>query len=166
MFMELFQTWSPLCLLVYVYDSVPSVFYPFIKAIKASNSLGFGLRWRKTHDFCKKDGLKRYKIQKDFVYLHPTRIAQKGERVITYWKKGRLRTLSSVSKSRKFAHHLEDTQQGRPLWVYCTLSVLTRQSQYISAWAIELLILGEGNARAWTRDRQSRAPTSFRIMYY
>ena len=56
---------------------------------------------------------------------------------------------------------LEDTQLKRPLWVYCTLSILLRQSQYISAWAIELLILVRGNARAQMRDRRSRAPTSF-----
>ena len=60
---------------------------------------------------------------------------------------------------------LEDTQLKRPLWVYCTLSILLRQSQYISAWAIELLILVRGNARAQMRDRRSRAPTSFRIYY-
>ena len=35
--------------------------------------------------------------------------------------------------------------------------------QYISAWAIELLILVRGNARARTWDKRSRAPTSFRI---
>jgi len=40
-----------------------------------------------------------------------TQVARKGEWVKLLWYKGRLRTLSSVSKSRKFAHHLEDTQQ-------------------------------------------------------
>ena len=57
---------------------------------------------------------------------------------------------------------LEDTQPKRPLWVYCTLPFGLRQ--YISAWAIELLILVRGNARAQMRDRRSRAPTSFRLI--
>jgi len=38
------------------------------------------------------------------------------------------------------------------------------QCQYISAWAIELLILMQGNARARTWDERSRAPTSFRLI--
>ena len=37
----------------------------------------------------------------------------------------------------------EETQQERPLWVYCTQPTLQGLRQYISAWAIELLILGE-----------------------
>ena len=56
--------------------------------------------------------------------------------------KGRLRTLSSDVESRKFTSQ-EDTQQERPLWVYCTQPTLQGLRQYISAWAIELLILGE-----------------------
>jgi len=35
--------------------------------------------------------------------------------------------------------------------------------QYDSAWAIELLILVQGNARARRWDRRSRAPTSFHL---
>jgi len=59
-----------------------------------------------------------------------------------------------VSKSRKFAHHLEDLQLGRPLWVYCILSTPLECSGsiYHDVGYLELLILGEGNARAWTRD--------------
>ena len=38
----------------------------------------------------------------------------------TFEVKGRLQTLSSDVESRKFTSQ-EDTQQERPLWVYCTL---------------------------------------------
>jgi hypothetical protein len=39
-------------------------------AIKASNSLGFGLGLRKTHGFCKKAGSKRTPFAYFFLYLH------------------------------------------------------------------------------------------------
>ena len=61
----------------------------------------------------------------------------------------------------QICYHLEETQQERPLWVYCTLftSILLEQPlQYHATWAIELLILGEGNARAWTRDKRVEHP--------
>ena len=48
--------------------------------------------------------------------------------------KGRLRTLSSIVRSRK-SKVQEETQPERPHWVYCTL-FFYEQLQYILAWAI------------------------------
>jgi len=66
----------------------------------------------------------------------------KGWRVENLLEKGRLRTLSSDVESRKFTSQ-EDAQLKRPHWVYCTMLFICELRQYFSAWAIELLILGE-----------------------
>jgi len=49
-----------------------------------------------------------------------TRIARQGMRV-DFTGKGRLRTLSSVFKSRKFDQFPEENATERPRWVYDTL---------------------------------------------
>ena len=74
-----------------------------------------------------------------FVILQQTRIARKGGGSKTYWEKdvyGRYLRLSNLANSSP-----EETQQRRPLWVYCTQLFLYGLRQYVSAWAIELLIL-------------------------
>ena len=60
----------------------------------------------------------------------------------TLVEKGRLQTLSSDVESRKFTSQ-EENATRRPHWVYCTLSIMFGLRQYVSAWAIELLILGK-----------------------
>ena len=91
-----------------------------------------------------------------------TQVARKGEEGHIFVVKGRLRTLSSVCESRKFQCTRRNATETSTLGVLYTALMGLRQ--YISAWAIELLILVQGNARAHTRDRRSRAPTSFRII--
>ena len=75
--------------------------------------------------------------------------------------KGRLRTLSSDVESRKFTSQ-EDTQQERPLWVYCT-QLIGASSIYLGV-GYRVAYPWQGNARALHRDKRSRAPTSFRII--
>ena len=86
-----------------------------------------------------------------------------GEEGQTFVVKGRLQTLSSASESRKFKHL---KIRNRNVHIGCIVPCPYNNGfrQYISAWAIELLILVRGNARAQMRDRRSRAPTSFRLI--
>ena len=123
------------------------------------NRFDFWLILRKTHDFCKKI------VQNDTTFRNNSYICTDSNSPQGWASHNLLvnRTFTNVIFSIWISQiqALEDTQQKRPLWGYCALSVLIWQSQYISAWAIELLILMQGNARARTWDRRSRAPTSF-----
>ena len=92
-------------------------------------------------------------IPRKFVSLRPTQVARKGERVKLLWYKGRLRTLSSTSESRKF-NVSEDTQPKRLRGMYCMLSVLLTVPIYHGVGYLELLILRQGSARARMWDRR------------
>lgn len=59
--------------------------YPFTIAIKASNSLGFGAEIKKITWLLQKRRPITIQHSKRFRIFEPTRIARKGERVITYW---------------------------------------------------------------------------------
>ena len=90
-----------------------------------------------------------------------TSIAHNGLEGQILLEKGRLRTLSSAVESRKFRSQ-KKTQPQRPHWVYCTLftsHINGEQSlQYHATWAIELLILRLGNARARRRGKRVEHP--------
>ena len=64
----------------------------------------------------------------------------------TFEVKGRLQTLSSDVESRKFTSQ-EDTQQERPLWVYCTLPL-----------GASSIYLGVGYRVAYPSARQCESP--------
>jgi len=61
----------------------------------------------------------------------------------------------------QICNHLEENATATStlgvLYPVCYF-ICKRLLQYHAAWAIELLILGEGNARAWTRDKRVEHP--------
>ena len=85
---------------------------------------------------------------------------QEGQTGHHFCGKGRLRTLSSTWESRKFKTRRYRNRTS-------TLSVLYP----VRIWAVSIYLgvgyrvayPGQGNARALTWDRRSRAPTSFRL---
>ena len=103
-------------------------------------------------------------IPRKFVSLRPTQVARKGERVKLWWKKGRLRTLSLVVSTSQLETSSKETQLERPLWVYCTLSVLLTTVSICLSVVYRVAYLDEGAMRRpRRRDKRNRAPTSFRI---
>ena len=88
--------------------------------------------------------------------------------VKSYWKKGRLRTLSSTHESRKFRPEENATEASMlgvlyPVHItYCDVS----DSTILHGVGYQVAYPGQGNARARAWDRRVRAPTSFIYIYY